>query len=81
MVLNDPSLSTISNLDFSDKLIGKGRDYIRGINFMDYTGQQKQPDPVKINIAPATNNNMNYFDFINSPWNTEPNNSYWINNN
>jgi len=48
---------------------------------MDYTGQQKQPDPVKINIAPATNNNMNYFDFINSPWNTEPNNSYWINNN
>jgi hypothetical protein len=81
MVLNDPSLSTVSNLDFTDELIGRGKGYIRGINYMDYTGQQKQPDPVKINIAPATNNNMNYFDFINSPWNTEPNNSYWINNN
>jgi hypothetical protein len=77
MVLNDPSLSTISNLDFSDKLIGKGRDYIRGINFMDYTGQpmQQRMTQSQLNMTPGLGvlqnyptkeyNPLNIFDFNN----------------
>ena len=42
MVLNNPNLGTMQTPAFEDFMIGKGRDYIRGIDFMNYTGQPMQ---------------------------------------
>jgi hypothetical protein len=48
MVLNNPNLGTMQTPAFEDFMIGKGRDYIRGIDFFNYKGNnfnydQNQP--------------------------------------
>jgi hypothetical protein len=51
MVLNDPNLGTMSNLDFTDRLIGRGRGYIEGIDYMNYKGNNFNYDQNR-NYAP-----------------------------
>lgn len=56
MVLNNPNLGTMQTPAFEDYMIGKGRDYIRGIDFMNY-GTQPQ--------TPLNNNMQPQLDFLN----------------
>lgn len=42
MALNNPNLGTMQTPAFEDYMIGKGKDYISGIDFMNYTGQPQQ---------------------------------------
>jgi hypothetical protein len=73
MVLNDPNLGTMSNLDFYDKLIGRGKRYIGGINYMDYTGQPMQQQGGGIQ-------NYGMFEYLN-PSRTQPSINYNPNRN
>jgi hypothetical protein len=51
MVLNNPNLGTMQTPAFEDFMIGKGRDYIRGIDFFNYKGNNFNYDQNR-NYAP-----------------------------
>ena len=77
MVLNNPNLGTMQTPAFEDFMIGKGRDYISGIDFMNYTGQpmQQRMTQSQLNMTPGLGvlqnyptkeyNPLNIFDFNN----------------